>query len=31
MEGEGGDAVINHILENYFNRKSYRPAEYFQN
>lgn len=24
-----GDGVVNHILENYFNRKSYRPADYF--
>jgi hypothetical protein len=28
-EGEGGEGVVNHILENYFNRKSYRPVDYF--
>ena len=21
--------MVNHILENYFNRKGYRPADYF--
>jgi hypothetical protein len=29
MQGETAEPVINHILENYFNRKSLRPADYF--
>lgn len=28
-ENEQGDNVINHILENYFNRKSLKPTDYF--
>lgn len=27
--GEPAHNVVNHILENYFNRKSYRPTDYF--
>lgn len=31
LKVEKGDQIINHILENYFNRKNIRPANYFMN
>lgn len=31
LKVEKGDQIINHIMENYFNRKNIRPGVYFRN
>lgn len=31
LKVEKGDQIINHIMENYFNRKNIRPAIFFAN